>query len=234
MPTRRNILSTLALAPAFAPVGALAQGRGAPLPIPAALARYNQAAKAQHADNFSWFELVTGSPASADQLAQLQARCGLPIPPELQRFYRELGSVRAKESLSECYLRIPSVASLLQGLAAPNTWARRPSLGLVDAIVHSWGNDRPEFAPGKFFSADQLKALNAQYIGFGLYRPDLERAHYLYFDAQGRFGALFYDQDDFSDAQKRLTAMLRTSPAPGDLASVIGHSLDALRQSQKE
>lgn len=175
-------------------------------------------------------ELFTGGPASEEEIEQLAALTG-PLPTELQGFYRTLGALKNQtESESHCFW-IPAPAELADWLQE-----NAASAGLVDVIRAHWGGDRAEFDAGSHFSADELRVLNERFIGYGWYMVAdiLEGAHFLFFGRDGRFGSLYYHQDDFASAKQALKAMLRDGIPGQPLEQLLGNALEEVRASMEE
>jgi hypothetical protein len=157
-----------------------------------------------------------GEPAGDEDIARLQALSQPKLPAPLQAFYRTAGSFLGGTHLQD--LAIPAPAELLRAAArAPGDWEALASLGLADVVRWSWGNDRFEFEPARRggLKRDEVAALNRRYSAVG-WRvvEDGEGFEYLYFDAEGRFGRLFYHQDAFDELYEHdLLPMLAESPA---------------------
>jgi hypothetical protein len=95
--------------------------------------------------------------------------------------------------------------------------------GLIDFIDHTWGG-RPEFK--ECLTRSEIQTINKRCIAFG-YRYEDDNVHdYLYFDGDGNFGSLFFDQDDRKSWE----------PCIRDILSESAHvtSLEALLQDQFE
>ena len=180
--------------------------------------------------------LTAPGPAAEDAIARLRALEPRPLPAELEEFYRRFGGLGNQDNTESHCMELPGPAALADGLAQADEWQRIRSLGLVDVIVHSWGNDRPEFEPGANFQQPELDALNARYRCFGWYRTDTvgESAWYVYADEAGRFGALYYDQDGFGSVERLLRAMLGASPARQSLEEVLCEGVERARQAMIE
>ncbi|WP_431483962.1 hypothetical protein [Pseudomonas solani] len=174
-------------------------------------------------------ELFTEGPASEEEIEQLASITG-PLPAELQGFYRSLGALKNQtESDSHCFW-IPAPAELAD-------WLREQdgSAGIIDVIRAHWGGDRPEFDAGRHFSAEEIAALNERFIGYGWYRVAdiLEGAYFLFFDREGRFGSLYYHQDDFAGAKQALREMLRDGIKGQPLEQLLGEALEEVRASME-
>ncbi len=95
--------------------------------------------------------------------------------------------------------------------------------GLLEYIDQLWGG-RPEIADT--FSQDQIEALNTQYAVIGWCYIDDNVHEYLFFDREGGFHRLLFDQDDPNDALQ----WLRTSL----LQPVVGSPFDAMLKAVLE
>jgi len=175
-------------------------------------------------------------PAAEDAIARLRALEPRPLADGLEAFYRRFGGLENRDNNESHCLELPGPAALADGLAHTDPWQRIRSLGLVDMIVYSWCNDRHEFEPDAHFPQHELDALNARYRCFGWYRTDTvaESAWYVYADDAGRFGALYYDQDDFSGVRRELRSMLAASPAQQSLEDALCEGVERARRAMIE
>lgn len=175
--------------------------------------------------------LLAAGPATDAAIARLQSLEPRPLPDALSGFYRRFGGLHNEGNTESFCLQLPPPSELADGLEQDDAWKIR-SLGLIDMIQYSWGNLRSEFEPGCFFTLAAVQGLNQRYRCFGWYRTDtvLESAWYLYADEDGRFGALFYDQDGFDATRRELLAMYQASPARQSLEEALCEAVErALR-----
>lgn len=202
--------------------------------LQAAIDQYN-ASRARFWDE-DYNTLLAPGPAAAADLARLQALEPRPLPADLEGFYRRFGGLANLDNTESHCLELPGPAALADALAHADPWQRARSLGLVDMIVYSWGNDRHEFEADAAFAQAELDALNARYRCFGWYRTDTvsESAWYVYADEDGRFGALYYDQDSFGAVERALRAMLAASPARASLEDVLCEGVERARLAMIE
>lgn len=151
----------------------------------------------EHLDRFVQPAKISG-PADPADIDRLRTLSPLPLPDELLQFYRSAGGFDGGRPFSGTH--VPSPTELLTMHRSKRPYERIRSIGLVDMIRASWGNDRFEFeaGSGEGLSEQQITALNSAYAVAG-WRPreDGEAFEYLYFDAAGRFDILHYHQDDF-------------------------------------
>jgi hypothetical protein len=188
---------------------------------------FNSLMKRINPSTFEYSALKLEGRATDEQLVQLQKNSSPAIPEGLKNFYKKWGGI-VRHVHSETYLNIPSVTTMLDILNGKfsSKWPgpTLKSLGLIDYIKYSWGNDRWEFESDEFFTTEQLHVLNEKYKCFGIYRPNLERAYYLYFDQQGNFGEILYDQNLFEETKNHLQSMLTKSPANQSFNALIRHA----------
>jgi hypothetical protein len=157
------------------------------------------------------------TPASETLLVALQGRSAVPLPESLLDFYRGAGGFRGGNRLQGLIIHD---AEIVVTKCAPNPqepWDCLRSMGLIDMILWSWGNDRFEFKPesGDGLSAAEVAMLNHNYSIAG-WRPveEGEGFQYLYFDRDGRFDILHYHQDAFDELYaESLRPMLQQSLA---------------------
>ncbi|ADV65792.1 hypothetical protein [Deinococcus maricopensis] len=142
------------------------------------------------------FELVFAAPDVVDDVAQLEALIGAPLPADLRALYLQVGAFKhVHYALAWQTLRIESVSTQLHWLTRPENraFSRPYSLGLVAAIHAAWG-EREEFNDALEAEAEQL--VNANYVVFGSRHIDDNVIDYWYFDRQGLFGNFRFDQDE--------------------------------------
>jgi hypothetical protein len=138
---------------------------------------------------------------------------GAPLPEELLQFLRTIGP-SVSESMGDTWNTLDLFAD--EGLHQRRT-------GLLNYIDRSWGG-RPEIA--RNFSQDQIDAIDTQYAAIGMCYIDDNVHQYLFFDRDGGFHQLHFDQDDPDTALR----WLRTSLSQ----PVVGSSFDAMLESVLE
>ena len=172
-----------------------------------------------------------GEPATPHDIEALQALSQPPLPAELVDFYRTCGSFRGGHYLHDCVIHAPS--ALLDAHRRPRgEWEVLPSMGLAAMVRWAWGNDRFEFEPDQGgLAAAEVAALDRAYsaIGWRVVASG-EGFEFLYFDAHGRFGRLFFHQDAFDELyEDSLQPMLAASPATQDLGDALRDFLAGTR-----
>lgn len=152
-----------------------------------------------------YFDYV--KPATENDIEKLEKTFLCVIPARLKEFYLAFGGFSLGD---EILLHTPS--SLLEDHSRGSSgWGDSiRSMGLIDMILWSWGNDRPEFGEGDHFSADQITALNQRYLCFGWWHDSwgIEAGHYLFADKEGGYGEIYYHQDVFFDTADELKRMI--------------------------
>jgi hypothetical protein len=178
----------------------------------------------QHLEKYS--DLIrTGDTATAAEIEKLSALVKRPLPAELVEFYTQIGKLRGREE--GIGIRVEPVKELLRRTGDPSLapYERYRSLGLADMMRACWGNDRFEFDPKNGeISAAELQAINEKYTCIGWVESDLgvEAHTYAYFDAEGRFGTVFYHQDAFDELYEHaFIPMLQKSSARSTLSDVL-------------
>lgn len=168
---------------------------------------------AEHLRRFAQI-VHTGDVATEAELAALETHAGRPLPRDLRAFYREVGELRT----GGVPVEIESVRRTLERLRLPadEGYRRLRSLSLVDRIHRCWGGSREEFEPGGgLLTRGQLEELDRRYRSIGWFTTDPgEEGHtYLYYDEEGRWGALEFHQDDEAFLDKELLPLLNGSPS---------------------
>lgn len=124
-----------------------------------------------------------------DPLSRLQdfeKKYGCTIPEELNNVWINTGALKVKDA---------EVWGSFEIYSNQDNPSHMPNMGgLVEMIEKLWG-DRPEFH--QHFSEEQIKYLNDHYFIFGHYLQDENTYDHFYFDRDGKFGTITYDQDDF-------------------------------------
>ena len=143
-----------------------------------------------------------GTPASEQSIEALRKMSGPTLPDSLLHFYRSVGSIHGGDQLKGLVLHSPETVVLKRAPNPESPWDSVASMGLVDMIRWSWGNDRFEFDPasGDGLTQKEVDELNAQYSVIGWYTVlEGEGCEYLIFDRRGAFATLFYHQDAFDE-----------------------------------
>ena len=182
----------------------------------------------------SLYMLSTGDKSDPAHVAILESKIGTALPLELKDFYNSMGNIKSNGLNENNSIDIFSTGYLSEKLESSDTWDKIFSLGLLDMIKFSWGNDRYEI--------DELTSkikdyINSQYICFGWFRTgdNLESANYLYFDKKGKFGSAFYHQDDFeSFFDEEIKPMLNGNFAVQTFGELVVDSMDTIITLKKE
>jgi hypothetical protein len=120
------------------------------------------------------------------KLSEIERRIGIPLPPELREFFATYGSFYSHvdgDGMVVGFFRRPSYPALCGGLAQ---------------VLHAswgWGSHWDE----EDFPKNAVDAMNTNYVVFGHFMETEDRFQHFYFDRQGHFGSLRFDQDS-SDA----------------------------------
>ena len=168
--------------------------------------------------------------------ALMASRFANAFPQELKAFYEKLGGVKTDFDFAESFaVHIPTLKTLTTNLGKEGKYDTLVSMGLIDQIMFSWGNDRWEFE--EEIAVEHRNFLNENYRCFGFYRYDhgLNAAYYLYFDKAGKFGEIHYDQDSFEELwADTLKPMLLKSPATENLEAMLCRILARLEIGIRE
>ena len=158
------------------------------------------------------------------------------FPVALEKFYCQFGGIKTDFYSPESFsINIPSLKTLMASLNQEGKYYKLVSIGIIDQIMFSWGNDRWEFDDE--ISVENRHFLNENYKCFGWYRYDsgLEAANYLYFDKKGKFGEILYNQYYFEELRDDiLRPMLSESPATEDLEDMLSRIIDKLESGIDE
>ncbi len=183
------------------------------------------------------YSIVLGKPINNQEINELEQLTQVKLPEDLVGFYTNLGSISPIGATERNSMYTSTIDGMKKELQAESKYEKLLSMGLIDSIRHSWGNDRYEFDVGEYFSQEQLDTLNRKYYCFGLYRlgDGVEAAGYLYFDEEGKFGSFYYHQDYFEEeVHEELLALLEKSPATLSLEELLINSIQEIQESIEE
>jgi len=186
--------------------------------IKSKIEEYNAAVDEVLGDDY--YLLSTFEPASDSDLEQLKQHVGFELPKELIQFYKTFGGLKNIDNEESYCFSISTISTTRD-------------LGLIEMIRYSWGFDRYEFDEGENFTAEEIKQLNSNYKCIGWYRDDTvcESAYYIFFDKDGNFGELFYDQDCFNDAYKVLKKLLKNEFEKTTLENILVKALEQTKDT---
>jgi hypothetical protein len=182
--------------------------------------------------------IAIGPVATQEEVQELADFFPGHFPQELQTFFLNIGGLRLSP------LEFYSARNLLDFLRDPSDLVGTPassspkSLGLLDMIKLSWGNDRFEFdAVNGLIQQTEVDSLNGRYTCIGWFSAagcdECESNTYVFFNQAGDFGTVFYHQDDFDELWSgSLLPMLTTSPETKKLSEIILHALGGNAQEQ--
>lgn len=101
-------------------------------------------------------------------------------------------------------------------------YEHRKGMGIIDAIRFIWSNDKSDFTvEGGVFTQAQIDSLNQQYTFVRTFTVDEETYVILYFDENGHFGAVWYNQDAVRLFDHYLDLMLEQSLAQHSLYQLL-------------
>lgn len=161
------------------------------------------------------------TPDAPEAITALEKKLGFAVPPELRALWTTKGALHSVWFGD-------SWQTLTMDTAAE--MAEHP-VGLLQFIDHAWGG-RPELAA--WLPADAAAKLNAEYIVFGYRYVDDNVHDYFFFDRQGRFGNLPFDQDDMTGARDIVRGMAKAAPAGESLDKLLGDQLATMRTAIEE
>lgn len=151
---------------------------------------------------------------AASDLLERERKWNVTLPAALRALYLERGSIEVQDPEADGSLRIYAAQHRSMILFG----------GFVHMIYHLWG-DRWEFE--EFFTEAQISHLDANFFIFGHVKNSENRYTHLFFDREGRFGSLTYDQNNWNKMLPQVKAMLK-----GKLTGTL--SLDALISGQMD
>lgn len=189
-----------------------------------ALVRYNQLLaiiklNLEQKEIAQWYEVKTNEKETLERIEEFEKKCNCTIPEDLKKLYLEHGTFSIKQG------GFPGSITLYSNFRKDNPYGTMPNIGgLVEMIQSLWG-DRPEFE--EYFSTEEINFLNQNYFIFGHYFVDDNAYVHYYFDRQGKFGTIHYDQDYFDEAyEDYFKPLLKDSLASMSLNELISSQID--------
>ncbi|MDQ1811980.1 hypothetical protein RBA41_01550 [Massilia sp. CCM 9210] len=201
-------------------------------------------------DDDDWFALNFSEPDSAEDIAALEGILGFGIPDALKALYQQCGAFgHASYGSSWQTIEVRSASRLLERLRAGGDAA--PAMGLLNYIHDSWGG-RTEL---EVIDPELAKIVNENYVVFGERIISDDVYDYWYFDRNGLFGCLHFDQDEgghnvwkletlgnivppedppLSRQERRAQTLLEVANFSGDEDIFPGKELDELITQQFE
>lgn len=178
------------------------------------LSRFEEAvllAAKRDEDYAGCFTLKFAEKITEVRMQQIESELGFELPAAL----RELALTRG-----------PFTAGAFNDLCVMGGWNDNAHpTGLVEYIDYVWGG-RPEFE--ECYKEKELLFLNENYFAFGTRYQDDNVHEYIYFDKNGRFGSIVFDQDYFEVFQDEVEPMFKKSTAGETLEQVLSRQFTEL------
>ncbi len=169
-------------------------------------------------DSYDRNRITINKNETVERIAEFEKKNNCQIPIELKKLYLEHGtfSIRDEEELESIKLYSNKESKYaLQNIG-----------GLIQSIDELWGG-KPVFK--KSLSAQDIAYLNTNYFVFGHYLHDDDAYSHFYFDRNGKFGVLTYDQGDFPLAfNEYLSPLLKSSLATLSLDELLSSQVNFL------
>lgn len=155
-------------------------------------------------------------PESDEAIAAWENELGTTVPTQLKLVLMENGAFSngCPLDMEERTFQIYSVEE-----------CRNMGNGLIKHIDDLWGG-RPEFEDS--FSEDEIALLNRDYVAFAEVCVNQNAFLHYYFDASGKFGWLYYDQDDFDSAKESyFRPLLINTQAAYSFDEIVSHMISS-------
>ena len=146
-------------------------------------------------------------------------------------FFEKEHNIKLPQQLKNLYLAInpdqtfviPSLLKLEYHLSRKRSnYEHLKGMGVINMLAYVWSNDKQVFEAGESsLSETQIKLLNNNYIGVGSINLDDNVNIILYYDKNGHFGAIWYDQDNDVVFTDYLDLMLERSQAKYNIFQLI-------------
>ncbi len=193
-----------------------------------ALERYNNILemvkpKISPEEHYRFYKISFKEKETKERIAEFEKKYNCTIPQSLKSLYLGNGTFSVKDGL---WNSINIYSNQENHYSLPNIG------GLVEMIDQLWGG-RPEFEEN--FSVEEIGYLNKNYFVFGHYFHDDNVYSHFYFDRDGNFEDVMYDQDDFGSAYDFFFKPLLTkSLANKTFDELISSKIDKVIENLKE
>ena len=153
------------------------------------------------------------------------------------KVFEEKHQISLPEDLKTYYLNTPPdekrgylesimhLSELDHNLSNEREWYEKlKGLGVINWLNYIWSNETIAFSvEEQVITQQHIDTLNSQYTGVGVLSVDDETYILIYFDAEHRFGAIWYSQDNPTKIYDNyLDVMLEKSPAQHTLFQLLG------------
>ena len=171
--------------------------------------------------------------ATEKEIEQLKEAFEIPMPADLVDFYATYGCIAPLESYycEDHYLIIFSAQAMLKSINE-SEGGRCKSFGIVDMIVDHWGQDRYEFTDDLGEEETEMfKNINSKFKCIGEYALDwgLEESYYIFFDENGKYGAVRYHQDEYNELIEQFESLLEGNGPTLSLKEVIEKGFEEIK-----
>ena len=206
--------------------------------IAQAILSFNTAVRGMEAedeDELTAYLLVESEPASDEVLETFAKKLGVALPESLQRFYRMIGGLGHLYCNETHTISIPTPEKELEALS--REFGATKSLGLIDTINESYDSLRPESEEDGYpFSQEELDTINQRFICFGSYTNSwgFESSQYLFFDDEGNFGSIYFDQNGDDDFSTDLRRIVSSTHPKFTLSELLAKSLESIAKGLRE
>ncbi|NHZ91089.1 hypothetical protein F2P45_19000 [Massilia sp. CCM 8733] len=177
----------------------------------------NAGAAAADTENPERFDLAFAAPDTAQDIAALEALLNIRIPDELRSLYQECGAFRHVhyDDSSSQTIALDAVGAVLERVRNPGDrwYGCHAGQGLVDFIYAKWGG-RTDLE--EILDEATVKLVNDNYTGFGCRYINDDVHDYWYFDRNGMFGNLRFDQDELHYNSWKIESLCDVLP-PDDI-----------------
>nr|WP_174507231.1 hypothetical protein [Acinetobacter sp. Marseille-Q1620] len=164
--------------------------------------------------------------STPEEISELQRVSKHALPPELLRFYKEIGGVGYEDI--GCHdtgmsIRLLPVSILIPALQETHKLMHLHSLGIIDWLRYQLGNSWSKLDR----QTPELLDINQRYIGLGMRQFDHDFARHIFVDEHGKFGIIDFHSEDYKSLWRNfLSHMLESSTANMTLEQALTELLE--------
>ncbi len=191
----------------------------------------NTSAVSAEAEYPERFDLALNAPDTAQDIAALEALLNIRIPDDLRTLCQECGAfshVHYQDSYGQT-IALDPVGPVLERLRNPGDgrYGKHEWKGLVDFIHAHWGG-RSDL--DETLDEETVKLVNDNYTAFGCRRINDDVHDYWYFDRNGMFGNLRFDQDELDYNTWKIDTLCDVLPPDDLVMDAAQRRADVLRR----
>jgi predicted DNA-binding WGR domain protein len=178
------------------------------------------------------YNVLTKEPSTAAEVEALELLSNTKFPEELKVFYKTIGSLYNVENSEKYCFGIPNCATVVKLLQLEDSnYNKMKSIGLMDEFFNQCKyffeeEEIEELKESQDMTTEDIEIINTKYKSIGIYKDAAYSysSYFIYFDENGKFGEILYDQDTADDTLWKICT-LKNNPPTQSLNTVLKNAL---------